>query len=161
MGQYRRQYLDTGAGSGATTAVELHLGTIDGDATRVELDEAPPGLEGEFGAGFDDDLLSGLEVDLAAGFDQLGGADLDVLVLADGEVVVGLDLDLAIAVDGQVLLGLQFRVAVGLDGVVALVADAELLVVLESRSRTGRCSRPARKSGSSAMSFTTSATRRR
>lgn len=129
--QYRWFDLDTAAFTRCTAGIDLRQRTNQGDAARVEFDEAAAGFEGQLGASLDDHFLPGFEVDLLAGFGQLRAAEFKVLALADGEVVVGFDLDLALAGDGQVFFGFQLGVAVFLHGIVALVADADFLLVFD------------------------------
>lgn len=54
-----------------------------------------------------------------------------MLAACNGQVIVRLDLGLAVAMGGVVLFGEVFGVAVGFDALVPLVADADLLVVLD------------------------------
>src|SRR5690606_2640852 len=115
------------------TAARIHLDhrPRHGHAAGVELHEAATGLEGQFAAGFEDDLEAAGEVDFVAGFDELTGADLDVLAITYGQVVAGSDFGLAVAVGGAVFLRLEFAVGVGFHRIVALKADADLLIVLD------------------------------
>ena len=70
-------------------------------------------------------------MDLTTGPGQLCAAQLDVLIDGYGQVVLRLDFHLALASHGQVFLCTKLAVAVGLDGVMTLVADADLLIVLD------------------------------
>src|SRR5690606_29463791 len=127
----RRLDADTRASTRCAASVDPGQRAADGNAARIELDEAAAGLEGQFDTGFDDYFLPGLEVDLTTGPGQLCTAQLDVLIDGYGQVVLRLDFHLALASHGQVFLCTKLAVAVGLDGVMTLVADADLLIVLD------------------------------
>ena len=70
-------------------------------------------------------------MDLVARLDELAGADPQVQRVGDAEVVGRLQFDLAVGVDRALFLGPELAVAIALDRVVALMADADLLVVLD------------------------------
>lgn len=111
--------------------VDLDLGADNGDAARIELDEAAACLDRQLRAGVDHDLLPRREMKFLADADVLPGTDLGVLGLGHRQVIVGLELDPAIQEGRTVLFLAQLRVAVGLDRIVSLIPDADVLVVLD------------------------------
>ena len=113
------------------TRIHPDLGAHHRYPTRIDLDEAATGLEGDFAAGFEHYLHAAGQVDFLAGFHELAGAEFDVLVVGDGQMVVGLDLCFAVGMDSVVLFGQQLSVTVGFDAIVAFVANADVLVVLD------------------------------
>ena len=70
-------------------------------------------------------------MDFLPRINELPSPNLDVLIHPNRQVIVGARFDFTIGINRVVFFCFEFRVAVLLDGVVTLVADADLLVMLD------------------------------
>ena len=122
-GQRGRLNCLTTARTGATTRVDPNLAANDGDATRVKLDEAATGLEGDVSTCFDDNFHTRLVVNLLASLNELGAANLFMAAGVNDQMVITIDLGVTLATYRQVIIAVDFADAVMVHAEKTVVAD--------------------------------------
>ncbi len=118
-----------GAVAGAAACVDAYLGAHQGDAAAVQLDEAAPGVQGKFVAGFQHHLVACLDVQLSATFTEPGLPGLDVQGAVYGEVLLAFGVLEAVAVHRVMVVVTDLADAVVLNLQEAVVADLFSAVV--------------------------------